>query len=148
MANPPVAGAKARTDTAMTHAVDPLSQGAPVAGRRTAPRLRLSLPGTIMSTKGNHPCVVTNLSRHGVQIAIRDALDVGKDGFLRCGPIDHFATVIRKDRGLNALQFENPLSESFVLQMRKFQESFADLERMELLETARSWSTGENQGRW
>lgn len=148
MANPPAAGAKARIDPVMTNAADPLAQSDPVAGRRAAPRLRLSLPGTFMSTNGNHPCIVTNLSRVGVQIAIKGALDVGKDGFLRCGPIDRFATIIRKDRGINALQFENPLSESFVLQMRKFQESFADLERMELLETARSWSTGENQGRW
>lgn len=112
------------------------------SGRRTAPRLRLSLPGTFMSTQGNHPCIVTNLSRVGVLIAISEPLAKGKDGFLRCGPLDHFVTVIRRESGLNALEFESPLTDAFVKQMRLYHETFADRELDELIEVARRWTQG------
>jgi hypothetical protein len=111
-------------------------------GRRAAPRLRLSLPATFMSTKGNHGCIITNLSRTGVLIAIRHPLEIGKDGFLRSGPIDHFVTVTRKEYGLNALEFEAPVSHDFVMQVRHFQENLAAREREELMASARRWTLG------
>lgn len=111
-------------------------------GRRAAPRLRLSLPATFMSTKGNHSCIITNLSRTGVLIAIRHPIEIGKDGFLRCGPIDHFVTVSRKEHGLNALEFEMPVSNAFVMQVRHLQENFAVREREDLMATARRWTLG------
>lgn len=118
-------------------------------GRRSAPRLALSLPATFMSTQGNHQCIITNLSRTGVLVAIDQALPVGKDGFLRCGPIDHFVTVARKDYGLNALTFEIPVSNGFVKQMRHYQESFANRELDELIDVARRWTHGStNSSAW
>lgn len=108
--------------------------------KRAAPRLPLSLPGTFISTQGNHSCIVTNLSRTGVLIAIREPLRVGNDGFLRCGPIDHFVTVQRQGSGLNAMIFEIPVSDAFVALVRKYQESFADRELCELRDRARKWA--------
>lgn len=108
--------------------------------RRIAPRLALSLPGVFLTTLGNYPCILTNLSRTGVLIATDKPLGMGKDGFLRCGPIDHFVTVVRMERGLNALEFEIPVSDFFVNDMRKFQERFPEIELRELWETASRWA--------
>lgn len=118
------------------------------AGRRAAPRLRLSLPGQFLAVRGNLRCIVTNMSQTGVLIAAAEPLEVGEDGYLRCGPIDHFVTVTRKGNGLNALKFENPVSHAFVVQMRRFQETLAEREEAELMETVRSWTQGDNTGRF
>ncbi len=116
-------------------------------GRRSAPRLRLSLPGVLLAVRGNHNCIITNLSQTGVLIALSDPLKVGEEGYLRCGPIDHFVIVARKERGLNALEFDIPVSREFVVQMREFQETLAEREEVELLDTVRSWTEGSNRGR-
>ena len=108
--------------------------------KRAAPRLPLSLPGTFISTGGNPSVIVTNLSRTGVQIAIREPLKVGSTGFLRCGPIDHFVIVQRKSPGLNAAVFEIPVSDAFVAQVRDYQKNFATTELLELRETAQEWT--------
>ena len=108
--------------------------------KRAAPRLPLSLPGTFISTGGNPSVIVTNLSRTGVQIAIREPLKVGSTGFLRCGPIDHFVIVQRKSLGLNAAVFEIPVSDAFVAQVRDYQKNFATTELLELRETAQEWT--------
>ncbi|UAB77900.1 PilZ domain-containing protein [Erythrobacter sp. SCSIO 43205] len=110
------------------------------AAKRGAPRLPLSLPGTFISTQGNHSCILVNLSRTGVLIAINEPLKPGNDGFLRCGPIDHFVTVQRRANGLNAMTFEIPVTDAYVAQVRKYQESFAERELSELRDQAREWA--------
>ena len=107
---------------------------------RVAPRLALGLPGVFLTTLGNYPCILTNISRTGALIATDKPLGIGKDGFLRCGPIDHFVTVVRKEKGLNALEFEIPVTDLFVRDMRHYQESFPEIEVNELWETARRWA--------
>lgn len=118
-------------------------------GRRVAPRMALSLPGKLIAVHANHTCIVTSLSRTGVLMAIRDPLDIGEQGYLRCGPIDHFVSVVRKENGINALQFDIPVSDSFVFAIRQFQEQFAALELDELASTARDWAQGSaDQSSW
>lgn len=108
--------------------------------KRAAPRLPLSLPGTFISTLGNPRCIVTNLSRTGVLIALREPLRVESTGFLRCGPIDHFVIVKRQTVGLNAVVFEIPVSDAFVAQVRNYQTNFAANELHDLRETAQAWT--------
>jgi hypothetical protein len=120
----------------------------PQAGRRSAPRLRLSLPAKLIAIEQAHTCIVLNLSRTGAQIAILDALREGEGAILQCGVIDHFAIVSRSEFGLNALVFDEPLSDSIVLETRRYQEHFEEHERRALLETARRWATGDtDEGR-
>ncbi len=121
---------------------DEMPENETPAKRRAAPRMDLSLPGEFMSTQGVHKCIVTNLSRTGLRMVIEEPLKVGADGYLRCGPIDHFMTVIRQDRGFNALEFEIPVSNVFVFGIRHFQEQLEDVERDELEARARSWAAG------
>lgn len=112
-------------------------------GRRSAPRLRLSLPGQLVAVERVHRCILLNLSRSGAQVAILDALRVGEGAILRCGVIDQFAVVTRSEFGLNALQFDEPLSDAQVLEIRHYYENFEERERRALIETARRWVNGE-----
>lgn len=112
-------------------------------GRRSAPRLRLSLPGQLIAVERVHRCIVLNLSRSGAQVAILDALREGEGAILRCGLIDHFAIVTRSEFGLNALQFEEPLTDAQVIEVRHLYENFEERERRALMETARQWVSGD-----
>lgn len=125
-----------------------MSEDEPKVGRRAAPRLRLSLPGVLVGTLGNYNCIVTNVSRTGALVAINEPLKVGEQAYLRCGMLDHFTIVTRQDQGLNALEFDDPLDDALVLELRQINESYAQNERDDLMDTARSWITGENSGRW
>ena len=115
---------------------------------RVAPRLPLSLPGVFIGTQGNFPCIITNLSRTGASIAMSQSLKVGSDGYIRSGPIDRFVTVTRQESGMNGVEFDIPVTDLFVADMRRYHETFAANEREELTETVRSWTTGENKGRF
>ena len=115
---------------------------------RAAPRLPLSLPGTFMGTGGNFSCIVTNFSRTGALIAMNESLKVGSDGYLRTGPVDRFVTVTRQEKGLNAVEFDIPVTDLFVADLRRYQDSFEERDRLELAEMARLWTSGENKGRF
>jgi hypothetical protein len=127
--------------------VDPETPKPPLPskiGRRAAARLRLSLPGQLIAVERVHRCILMNLSRTGAQVAILDALREGEGAILRCGSIDHFTFVTRSEFGLNALQFEEPLTDREVLEIRHLYENFEERERRALMETARKWVTGDN----
>jgi hypothetical protein len=113
-------------------------------GRRTAPRLRLSLPGQLIAVDRVHNCIVMNVSRTGAQVAILDAMREGEGAILRCGAIDHFGIIIRSEFGRNALNFDEPLSDALVLDIRRYNENFEERERRALIETARKWVSGES----
>lgn len=113
-------------------------------GRRSAPRLRLSLPARLIAVEKVHTCILLNLSRTGAQVAILDAMREGEGAILRCGVIDRFAIVTRSEFGLNALSFEEPLTDAIVLEVRRYYENFEEREKRALLETARKWVTGDS----
>lgn len=121
----------------------PDSPSVPI-GRRTAPRLRISLPAQLVAVEKVHTCILLNLSRTGAQVAILDAIRSGEGAILRCGVINHFGIVTRSEFGLNALEFDEPLSDDIVLEIRRYHENFEERERRALIETARKWVTGDN----
>ncbi len=127
--------------------VDPKPQPSEVppapVGRRSAPRLRLSLPAQLIAVEKAHTCILLNLSRTGAQVAILDALREGEGAILRCGVINHFAIVTRTEFGLNALQFDEPLTDAIVLETRRYYENFEEREKRALIETARKWVAGD-----
>jgi hypothetical protein len=112
-------------------------------GRRSAPRLRLSLPAQLIAVDKVHTCILLNLSRTGAQVAILEAIREGEGAILRCGVINHFAIVTRTEFGRNALVFDEPLSDAVVLETRRYHETFEERERRALIETARRWVTGD-----
>lgn len=116
----------------------------PLVGRRAAPRLRLSLPAQLIAVEKAHTCILLNLSRTGAQVAILDAMRTGEGAILRCGRlINHFAIVTRTEFGLNALEFDEPLTDETVLELRRYHENFEEREKRALIETARKWVTGD-----
>ncbi len=119
------------------------SLGIPTIGRRAAPRLRLSLPAQLIAVEKAHTCILLNLSRSGAQVAILDAMREGEGAILRCGVINHFAIITRSEFGLNALSFDEPLTDEIVLETRRYYENFEERERRALIATARKWATGE-----
>lgn len=116
----------------------------PNTGRRSAPRLRLSLPARLITIDGNQPCILLNLSRSGAQVALFEALRTGESAVLRCASIDVFGDIVRCEIGLNALRFETELRDENVLAIRRYADSYAENERRSLVETARNWVTGES----
>lgn len=116
-------------------------------GRRSAPRLRLSLPAQLVAVEKAHTCILLNLSRSGAQVAILDSVREGEGAMLRCGVINHFVLVTRSEFGLNALVFDEPLTDEIVLETRRYHENFEERERRALIETARKWVTGDDDGR-
>ncbi|MCM0001254.1 MAG: hypothetical protein NBV68_17925 [Erythrobacter sp.] len=128
--------------------VDPKAQptdgSAVPIGRRAAPRLRLSLPAQLIAIEKAHTCILLNLSRTGAQVAILDAMREGEGAILRCGIINHFVIVARSEFGLNALVFDEPLTDAVVLETRRYHENFEEREKRALIETARKWVTGES----
>ncbi len=76
-------------------------------------------------------------------MAILDALREGEGAILKCGVIDHFAVVTRSEFGLNALEFEEPLTDAQVIEIRHYHENFEERERRALVETARKWVNGD-----
>ncbi|MEM8724547.1 MAG: PilZ domain-containing protein [Pseudomonadota bacterium] len=123
---------------------DPMSAPIPNTGRRNAPRLRLSLPARLVAVERTHQCILMNLSRTGAQIAILESLREGEGAVLKCGKIDQFVIVSRSEFGINALNFEEELSDDMVLHIRRYHENFEERERRALVETARKWVSGES----
>lgn len=143
--SPPVSSAHLTRDARLIDPDPPMSPKPLPSkiGRRAAPRLRLSLPGQLVAVERVHRCILLNLSRTGAQVAILDALREGEGAILKCGAIDHFAVVTRSEFGLNALEFEEPLTDAQVIEIRHYHENFEERERRALVETARKWVNGD-----
>ncbi|MDJ0642991.1 MAG: PilZ domain-containing protein [Erythrobacter sp.] len=111
-------------------------------GRRTAARLRLSLPAKLVTIYETRRCIILNLSQTGVQLGLERPLRQGDAAFLQCADIEQFGTVVRSDPGSNALEFDVPLTHGQVLEIREFADNFDELERSGFRRIARDWITG------
>ena len=120
-------------------------EAAPQTGRRSAPRLRLSLPARLVAVERTHQCILLNLSRTGAQVAILNSLREGEGAVLRCGKIDQFVIISRSEFGINALEFDEPISDEMVLEIRRYHENFEEREKRALVEMARKWVNGEDE---
>ncbi len=113
-------------------------------GRRAAARLRLSMPGKLVTIYETQPCIVANLSQTGAQVRLAKPLAPGEAAFLQFAAEEHFASVVWREKGSNGLEFEVPLTEEQVLETRDFADTIDELERRRMLRIARDWITGGN----
>lgn len=111
-------------------------------GRRSAPRLRLSIPAKLVTVTRTLPCVLLDVSRSGAQVSLPDPLPPEASCILQFATCEVFACVSRRGTGLNGLCFEDPLDDEEVLATRRFAESYQADERAALLASARAWVTG------
>jgi hypothetical protein len=122
--------------------------GAPVAGRRAAPRLRLAIPATFVSIYAQHSCILMDLSCTGARIALPRLVAEGQSGYIEVGQLEIFGTIVRAERteemAVNAMIFDDPISRGAVLDVRSFAETMQERERRDLRDQVRRWVAGEN----
>jgi len=118
--------------------LDPLEN----VGRRSAPRLRLSIPARLVTVSETRRCVLLDVSRTGAQIGLAKPLGVGEAGFLTFADLEVFGGVIRSSQGSNGLEFDVELSDDDVLGIRHFADNYHYDERRALMDEARAWVTG------
>jgi len=111
-------------------------------GRRSAPRLRLSIPARLMTITEIRKTILLDISRSGAQISLERPMQVGEAGFLTFAQLEVFACVVRKGVGVNGLEFDVPLIDADVLAVRHFAEAYDAKERQSLKEEAREWVMG------
>jgi hypothetical protein len=116
-------------------------------GRRAAARLRLAIPVRLLSTRATESCVLLDLSRTGARVGLARPLAPGELLWLKVGPLEIFAEVVRclrgRDGGVNGLVFDQPLSDDQVLAVRRHAETFEQRQHDALLDQVRRWVTGE-----
>ncbi|WP_416228086.1 PilZ domain-containing protein [Qipengyuania sp. ASV99] len=115
-------------------------------GRRSAPRLRLSVPARLVTLCDTRRCILVDLSRSGAQIGLEKPLREGESVFLQLAGIDQFGTIVRSftgsGGGANGLEFEYPQNDEQVLAMRQYAECFEGEAQRALREEACAWVTG------
>lgn len=124
---------------------DPTSEALAI-GRRAAPRLRLSIPGKLISLYDTRRCIVIDLSCTGVQLGLENPLAIYETAVLQIAGQDLFGEVVRlaegPNGGVNGIQFDPPLEEQDVLDMRAFAERYQRDELRKLHSEVRDWVEG------
>jgi hypothetical protein len=118
-----------------------------ITGRRAAPRLRLAIPARFVSIYSTQRCVLIDLSRTGARMALSAPLNPGQPGYLEIDRMEVFGTIVRAQPGgemaINALAFDDPMSQSAVLKVRAYAEGLEARTHMALRDQVRRWVTGE-----
>lgn len=115
-------------------------------GRRSAARLRLSIPARLVTLVDTRRCILVDLSRTGAQIGMEAPLSIGDGAFLQIAGLDEFGFVMRRGvgprGGTNGFEFENELTDDQVLAIRRFSESFEADEQNNHRSEVRAWVNG------
>lgn len=116
-------------------------------GQRGSPRLHLSVPARLLSIVDTQHCMLLDISQTGARIRLERPLPVDTSGYLRVGPVDVFATALRRTfsengGGINGLEFEVRLTKSQVLMLRAYAQDYEMAERRAMFQQARSWVMG------
>jgi hypothetical protein len=126
------------------HEVIPTDAAEPIekVGRRSAARLRLSIPAKLTTIYCDHRCILVDLSRTGAKVALAQPLRVGEAGYLNVAGLKIFALVVWCGGGINGLHFDCALTDEQVLTVRAYSEQMERHERTAMLAEARVWVTG------
>ena len=124
----------------------PCYPGGPKVGRRAAPRLRLWLPGRLITLYDSRHCVLMNVSRTGAMIGLDRPLETGESAVLQFAGREIFCEILRcrigSAGGINGLEFEPELTDEDVLALRRVSESFREDEQRALRTEVRAWVLG------
>jgi hypothetical protein len=136
----------------MAEPLSPLTQEASVPiGRRAAARLRLAIPARFVSIHSTQNCILLDISRTGARLALASPLAEHQSGIVTFAQFELFGSIVRADHGAdhgadggaNALAFDDPITEAYVLDVRRFAEGFELHERHALRDLVRRWVAGE-----
>ena len=128
-------------------AFPPVREAVDIVGRRSAARLRLSIPARFISLDGYNDCILIDLSETGAQIALARPLRRGAFGYLQVARFEFFAEAVRRVQGprggVNGLMFDARVSPEVVLAVRAHAETLHQREQQALRDQVRRWVTGE-----
>ena len=105
--------------------------------------MRLYIPAKIVTVLETRSCIVLDLSRNGARIALERPLDVGEAGYLKLLDEEMFICTVRADLAGNGLEFDDPLSDARVLEVRTYSETMDLIQRRKHLHEVREWVTGK-----
>ena len=116
-------------------------------GRRGAARLRLSIPGRLITLSDTKGCIVVDMSCSGLQIGLAEPLSNGTDVIVQTAGYELFGTVVRClkniNGGSNGIVFEIPLDKSDILAVRAYSETYEYDEQYALRKEAMAWVSGK-----
>jgi hypothetical protein len=117
--------------------------GARPTGRRTAPRLRVYIPGRLTILGGNYPCLLEDISQSGARVICTADISKGETGILQSMEIDVLCKIVRAGNGRFGLLFEEEVITSTIEEVRRQN----DIHRLTYIREerahARSWATGK-----
>jgi len=119
---------------------------APV-GRRSAARLRLAIPARFVSILATQSGILLDVSRSGARLGLAQPPPEGQAGYLAIDRFEVFGTIVRTEPGIGGgiigIDFEEPLTDAQVLEIRRHAEQFETNERQALRDQVRRWVSGE-----
>ena len=114
-----------------------------IIGRRANARARLMIPASLVLLSATFRCRLDNLSRTGARVSVGGLPRCGEDGFLRCGELDVFCTVVWVRDDSCGLIFDLPLPKDNVIAMRNSAEDVAYHDRVSWNNYVRDWVGGQ-----
>lgn len=106
-------------------------------------------PARFVSVTATQSCILLDISRSGAKFALASPAPPRQSGYIAVGRPELFGMVVRCERspdsggGINAVAFDEPISEVEVLAIRRYAEVFEQRERQALRDQVRRWVSGE-----
>jgi hypothetical protein len=112
-------------------------------GRRTAARLRIQFPGKLIMLGGTYNCALEDISQTGARALCEKDIGIGETGVLQCMEIDVLFEVVRANKGLFGLQFQEDVSADAIRNMRSDNTVYRHNHIAEVRLVAKQWATGK-----
>ncbi|MEN7535718.1 PilZ domain-containing protein [Aurantiacibacter flavus] len=112
-------------------------------GRRRDSRLRLSVPGRLITLTGTHKVTLCDISQSGAKLVVPDDVQKGNDGVLEWLDYEAFGMIVWADKDQAGMAFDEPLPEPVLLATReKFDHRAYKTHDEEAREQAEDWYRG------
>ena len=112
-------------------------------GRRRDSRLRLNVPGRLITLTGTHKIVLRDISQSGAKLVLPDDVQQGEDGVLEWLEFETFGTIVWKANGLAGMAFDEAVPNPVLLATRQTFDSRAfKTHEEEAREQATDWYLG------
>ncbi|WP_137679733.1 PilZ domain-containing protein [Aurantiacibacter suaedae] len=112
-------------------------------GRRRDSRLRLSVPGQLITLTGTHKVNLRDVSQSGAKLVVPEEIKNGEDGVLVWLEYEAFGTIVWMENGFAGMAFDEPLPATVLLATRKkFDHRAYKTHEQEAREQAADWYLG------
>lgn len=117
-----------------------------ITGRRTASRVRLCIPATVLLLNGLENCLLDDLSQSGARVTIASKPpSVGAGVVLRTNELEAFGTVVWSQGARFGFEFEEPLQLHEVVNVRHYADTYAEQMAAQVRRNARNFVQGRSR---